>query len=481
MKRNHLHNIFVICLTVIATHACACHNHEAPSTKSKSERAGTFNHPSGPTRPIRSVQKAIAELEKAIKNNMATPQMKNVYKIIEHLPETMFYQGSDGSLLRRNEEKSGKELYAKFIDTIPFTEAMYKTDAPEILENIVDWLVEEQLLEANEIDEQGNTPLEQLILSFNKKPFNIASLKRMIDTWMKQGAQLNSNKASKLLEELVKNPTFFSLKLYADIVDYLTEQGAQLLPDKASEELEKLIEIPDFDSKEYREILNFFIKQGATLNKVTTLFKEAVKKSDKGLYKLLLKLGVCSNIEVNELLIDSKPLLHVLATDRSKEGKEIFQLLIKDPKTNINITTREGLTLAMKESYDHTYGFLPMLIDDLLQRDDLDINEIKASDDVSGVEGFTLLNMVIDNCSIRPHGHDWQMSAQLNNNKKWLEVLEKMSKHKNYFVNTENINLAIKKVEQLKDMYTLPDDIYIDAVRTAGEVLNILEKSPRKL
>ncbi|MHB9148105.1 MAG: hypothetical protein ACYC2U_06950 [Candidatus Amoebophilus sp.] len=491
MKKNHLRSILIISLTVIATHSCSCDNPKAPSTTSKPTNAKpkAENNQTNPQPPnssnnnsnisFDSIQKAIAELEESVKNNTATTQLKNVYALLEHLPPKRFKQNADGSLSRINEEKSGKELYIKFIDTIPFAEALYDTNAPELLENIVGWLVENKLLKANEIDEQGNTPLEQLILSFSKKPFNVISLKRMIDAWMKQGAQLTSNKASKLLEELVKNSTF-DLKKYTDIVGFLTKQGAQLLPGKASEWLEKLIETPTFFSETYVETISFFTKQGATLKnnaKVTALLQEAVKKQDEKLYASLLKLGADPNIEVTPPYMGEMPFLHMLHGGLDKVKEELFQELIKDSKVNINITNQKGLTLAMDIAYEHNSS--TTVIENLLQREDLDINTIKAGDTCSGIKGFTLLDIIIGNCSVIPTGHVWQKQIILNGNKKCLEVLKKMSSHKNYFVNDKNINLATNKNKQLEEI-RVPDKIDTDAIAVAKEVLNILQKGPGK-
>jgi hypothetical protein len=395
--------------------------------------------------PSDSVEKSISELERAIRNNTASSQLKNVYTLLEQLPPKIFRQNADGSLSRINEEKNGRELYTKFIDAVCFADSMYGSRAPEILGDVIDWLINQQLLKASEIDEQGYNPLDQLILAFSNKLFSTISLKHMVDTWLNQGALLTLNKASRLLKVLVENSKF-DLKKHNYAVDFLTKQGA-ILEDNT---------------------------------KVTSLLQKAVEKRDRESYKTLLNLGADPNIEIPTVLYGKVAILHVLGQDVSKEGQEMFQLLVKNSKTNINITNHKGLTLAMEESYEHKFGLLPSLIDYLLQREDFDINEIKAGSSAIGIKDFTLLDMVIDNCSMILSGGESKMIETLHNNKKWLGVLKKISKHKNYFVDDSNLKLIKKKIYRLEQQNFYNSAICADAIAVAEEALNILESGPKK-
>ncbi|OJW69136.1 MAG: hypothetical protein BGO68_03490 [Candidatus Amoebophilus sp. 36-38] len=133
----------------------------------------------------------------------------------------------------------------------------------------------------------------------------------------------------------------------------------------------------------------------------------------------------------------------------------------------------------MEQAY-HPEG-TTSIVEALLNRKDLDINETKATSSSNrwGVENNTLLDMIVSNCMVLPTGHDRQQKPILANSRRWLLTLKQMSTHSSFSVTNDNIQKAQECLTKLTSNY--PTQNITEAIKIATEALELIKNSPKRI
>jgi hypothetical protein len=480
-----------------------------------------------PVAQQKRVNQAIQELEKEIAKPNPDPKLKAIYEVIRYLPPIKIFVSLDKTESRINEEKNGRELFDKMIGKV-------SSATPAAVE----WLIDKKLLNPNKANEQGILPLEKALaawLSWTYDRIDATELATITQTLVDKGAKLTPEQSAKLLEKLIEDHFIKEVPKnhHKAIFDFLKKQGATLTPEKASVLLEKLIESQLAEARSFQALssmVDFLQAQGGTIPaanalvllekfiqkkqqdsrwdseakkeedkklqvyildvlqqhskgaidpaKATALLQQAIDTTqDQKVYKALLQQGANPNaIQVEEGYPAKKiPLLHYVARKSYQEDyKELFQELVNNPTTNINVVGEHNFTIAMKEAYQVSGS--TNLVDELLQRNDLDINTTKG--DHIGVKDYTLLDIVVANCMSTPRGgHDWQINHAIADSKRWLNTLKKMRNHAKFQVSTENIKKATEEYNSFSNRFHgYSDQGEADVI--AREALNIVKNIP---
>ena len=502
------------------------------STPPPLPRNGRPTPPPNPKDQSEAIAQAIWKLEEEISKPDAEPRLKEIYEVIKLLPPYKFMVDLDGRKSRINEEKSGNELFDKIIAAISQT-ATYGSPS-----EAVSWLIDQQLLDLNELDDKGTTLIEKVITACIGKDCKsdecLSELSAIHQRLVNKGAKLSPEKASDLLEKFIEERY-----LQADpdgrqqkVLNFLRTQGFSLPPAKASILLEKLLEKQLGNNKnpvEMLEMVKFLETQGAAIpsqpafnllekfiqqgappqgldternknnlllynhlfdllekstqgitidqNKATDLLQKAVYQDvSPKVYATLLDLGADPNkIQVN-YLHEKMPLLHYVAQNiYNDDFKVLLTKLVDNIQTDINITDNQNLTLGMVVGY---YAYNIVTINELLKRTDLDINTLK--DHRPGTEDYTLLDIVVANCmSVSQGGHDGQQKRALEKNKEWLLTLKNMVNcSTKFYITNDNIQKATKNFQRL----TRSHNSYVqEATEIAQEALDLLKNSPRRV
>ena len=448
----YFNRIVIYFLILVSITSCKCNpdknshpNNPKINLSTDTSYNPTFLKSTPPNPPLppsnKSIHNAIHALEETISKPATDPALKNIYEGIKLLPPREFIQVSDGRLNRINKEKNGRELFTKAI-----------TYLNNNITEIIQWLLGQGLLEVNEENEVGTLPLEEIILQSNKNIQNAGRLEKPIDFLVKQGAKLPIPIASKLLKGVIENnfitkePNEYDEK----ILELLQKQGATLSPEKSTILLKKLLNgyyssintsfnLKPRDYTQLDKSIKLLKSYGANaesqlVNQLLQTILQSGSKDDEAI-KILLDLGANPNITISDNKGLEIPLIHYLY--KKHYGYNLLEKLIQNPSTDINaVNPIDGCTIAMEATYNPTAS--TGTIEALLENPNLDINTIRAANKL-GVETFTLLDMIIDNCIVLPTGHGWQQEQVLNHNKRWLQLLEKLKNHSKFFVHEANI------------------------------------------
>lgn len=527
MRKSYCVLFLIIFCTSVGSISCDCKKGNQRNNSSNSKTTT----PPPPPQDSRNLGQAIQELEKEVANPNADLRLQGIYNIIRYLPPREFIQNADGSLSRINKEKNGRELFDKIVDHLEFNEAMNLSTSEAVA-----WLMSQDLLTPNGLNEQGSSPLEKAILAWMAVKSTSSTGETVVNTLVGQGAKLSPEKSSKLLEKLINDHFIKEApeKHRQAIFDFLQKQGATLTPDKASILLEKLIESQLIETRSFQtlsDMADFLQAQGGTIPtanaltllekfiqkkqetsiwdtkeereekeklqnyildvlqqpskgaieppKATDLLQQAVdKQQGPKVYKSLVQLGADPNaIQLKKDYTDKKlPLLHYAAMSSQEDYQELLKELVNSSKTNINVTGEHNFTVAMVEAYEHEYGNTNT-VELLLARPELDLNNIKG--DRLGVKDYTLLDMVVQDCMMIPGGNDYQQKKVVENNKRWLATLRKIKTHPNFKITPENIQNAQENYDKLTRGVTW--SFYEkEALDTALEALNIIKNGPKQ-
>jgi hypothetical protein len=469
-----------------------------------------------------AIQKAIQELEKELAKSNPDPRLKDVYEVIKRLPPHKFQTNPDGSLSRTNEEKDGRELFDKMVTLIT-------TQGPDsATPEAVAWLVDQKLLNPNQINEQGISPLENIVADWMSQHHSsyASKLEAIKQTLVDRGATLSLKKRSILLEKLLEDHFIQKAPLehHKTIFDFLKNQGTTISSAKASTLLEKFIEdqLASKSSLQHlKDIVDFLQGQGGTISESYALgllenfkkrpFTRYTTKEGHGytgyIFDLLLKhsAGAIDPTKATELLqhtfdrlllLEAKTYRYLfdLGADPSimviddivrnsllytsgnfnTAFKELLPDLIANSKIDINATAAPGKpTLAMYLAYQpNTKGV--DILEKLLKRADLDINDTKTRHESLNLEE-TLLDIIVNNC-MRTSADMRTEKARgeiLQNNKRWLATLNKMRTHPKFHITEENKQKAQKIYKEYIDSFQGTSHEQ-EAKRVAQEALKIL-------
>lgn len=490
--------LLIIFSILFSSISCRCKNEDQQKVFTNSKTPIPL-----PPQDTNNLNQAIQALESEVSNPSADPKLKTIYQVIEYLPPRKFTRTADGRSSRINQEKNGRELFDKIIDNFELNETMNFSTAEAVAwlinKNLLHpndpnaqgmiplekaalaWITTKFSsstggLVVNTLVKQGAklTPaksaelLEKLIETQCNLRHPREDHEAIFDFLKHQGAQLTASKASSLLEKLLNwlldryepsnpwdllNPKTLSPELLKKfigpvkkIAQLLQEQGGKIQPDNSVGLLEKLIQK---NNPLFQEVVPYIISPIPQDNipfiessKATTLLQEAVnKKQGAAIYNVLLDQGADPNVMVKDDLGRQMSLLHYIGGQDAQST--LFKKLVNNPKTNINITSEDPLTkvqhsVAMQKAYAK---FDNTAVEILLDRQDLDLNTTESQ--ATGTKGYTLLDIIVQNCMPNFNGgHEGQLNQGVENSKRWLITLEKVKKHPSFFVTQENIQKA---------------------------------------
>jgi len=353
--------------------SCDCNNPKDKQPSSNNTRKPTSDLPSPSSKkPDQSaaIKKAIHDLEKEIDQPNADPTLEKIYKVFKLLPPLRAVRNSDGSYSRFSPEKSGMELFEKILENLIGHDATSEAVA---------WLIDKNLLGPNELDEQGNSPLEKVITAQIKEkypdiiqPNELAAIR---ETLLEKGAKLPAKNNSEILENLIQERLFKDKpkQHHIDIFNFLINQNATLSQKTSTRILEKLIEkrfIKKEPQEHHKNIFNFLITQKPALGPRTAsilldrlIFHQVISiegvESFLDLAKFLQNQGgiIWSEERAMELLGVSIKFARVFLYERNPLKKEsdayIFDTLTKSIHKPVN---QERVTELLKQAVEKELG-----------------------------------------------------------------------------------------------------------------------------
>jgi hypothetical protein len=442
---------------------CSCQkNAPPPATTSTTSIGNPYATPPPPTPPASSLEQAIRTLEESVLGT-TTPNsiQKDIYDAIAVLPPRQFKVDTHGKQSRINPEKNGRELFDKLL-------ANLSKKSPEATK----WLIEQQLLDPQAPNEAGKTPLEAALEAFETTLYPETAHK-IIQILLDNGGKLPPDKASAYIASLMeqglkKNSMDDDNKAVIQLLQ--NHQGA-ITTEKAVSLLENLTKNKSADITLIEGLLQLLPSDLSLSAEKADELLQAASSSPASipLYTYLVEKGADPDSITVDYLGEKVSLWKYSI---KKVETDLNKALLKDPKTNINeiIDPDNQFTFPMERAYNRTGVHS---IEKMLSRGDLDINTTTAK--ASGVNGYTLLDIVVDNCLAFSGGSNSQEKANIKVKEQWLEVLKKMKQHPNFKLTATNLQHFNANAPKATQHYNAPE-YRKKSKEIANEVGDLLSK-----
>lgn len=390
-----------------------------PPSAKNNPPSSTKNNPPPPG-PIVDNHTTVDEAIKKLEHQLATaptPDLELIYDFLRFLPPNEV-KILNGKTSRINEEKNGRELFDKLLAAIGGTMDIYN--------KVTDWLIDQNLLDPKGTDGQPTTPILAAFGSFFTKNNEERDVSLIQHLDSKAPDLLTKTDLDDLLFKVATkqlSQTSISGESKTLIQWLQTKSGTtQLTPSKGGELFMALIDNTTLKAGD-KDILLQLIREETPIpaDQRDNLLKKAVT-NELGIkaYTNLIKAGA----NPTGVKIEGKSLWNYANRNRtSTNGEQLLDALITNPQTDVNEIFEDRLTSAdlnlTQAMYDAYSGFGIELIKKLLKRADFQLNGTQASNKAVGVQGYTLLDIIISNCFI----------ISVNNNDAWFVLLAELKQH----------------------------------------------------